>query len=350
MRLLERRARPAVFSSAGYRPVVDDVRAFLDAFEAFAGHLAAVSFGALALALLLHVARLTCRVRGWQNILRATYPGRSVRFRDVFGAYVAGVGVNAITPARGGDLVKLYVARHRIEESSYPTLGSTLVVETLFDFVVATLLFLVALQQGLLPGLPDLPALPAFDWSFFVEHPRAAAILGCVLVAGAVFLLGWASDHVVAFREKVALGFVSLADRRFFLTGVVSWQAASWVLRVAAVYWFLEAFHIPASAETVLAVLVVQGLATTLPFTPGGAGTQQAVLVFALGGTAARSAVLSFSVGMQLATVAVNVALGFAALALMLGTVRWRDHVHDPEDKFATREPAAARSRSARRG
>jgi glycosyltransferase 2 family protein len=258
---------------------------------------------------------------------------------------MGGVGVNAISPARAGDLVKLYLARHRVPASSYPTLGSTLIVETLFDLFVAFALFLAAIQLGILPGVPDLPALPAFDWSFVIAHPRFAAVLGSVLLAGVILLVSWASTHVVAFREKVRQGFVVLEDRRAFLTQVVSWQAASWLARVGSVYFFLEAFHIPATAESVLAVLVVQGLSTLLPFTPGGAGAQQAVLVFALSGTASRSAVLSFSVGMQLATVAVNVAIGFAAIALMLGTVRWRDHVRRNGD-LATGEPAAAPSRS----
>jgi len=333
---------------SGYRQSVDDVRAFLDAFEAFGRHLAAVGVGALALAIGCHLLRLAARVRAWQNILRATYPGVRVPFPSVFGAYWAGVGVNAVTPARGGDLVKAYLARSRIAGSSYPTLGSTLVVETLFDFAVATLLLLVALQQGLLPGLPDLPALPAFDWSFAVEHPRVAALLLSALVAGGILLFAWASQHVVAFREKVMQGFVVLGDARAFARQVVSWQALSWIFRVASVYFFLRAFNIPATFETVVAVVVVGGLATTLPFTPGGAGTQQAVLVFALAGWASKSAVLSFSVGMQLVTVLINVAIGFGALALMLGTVRWRDHVRG-DGGMPTGEPAAARSRSAPR-
>jgi glycosyltransferase 2 family protein len=325
---------------------VDDVRAFVDAAEAFFGHLAAVSGGALALALLLNLLRLGFRVRAWQNIIRAAYPGEPVPYWSVFGAYMAGVGVNAISPARAGDVVKVYLAKQRVPASSYPTLGSSLIVETLFDFVVAIALFIAALQIGVLPGIPDLPGLPAFDWSFVAAHPRLAAILFCVLVGVLILLITWASHHVVAFREKVRQGFVVLDDRRAFLTNVVSWQAASWLARVASVFFFLEAFHIPATAESVLAVLVVQGLATTLPFTPGGAGTQQAVLVYALAGTASRSAVLSFSVGMQLATVAVNVAIGFGAIALMLGTVRWRDHVRRDGGGLPTGEPAAAPSRS----
>jgi uncharacterized membrane protein YbhN (UPF0104 family) len=306
---------------------LDDLRSFVDAFEAFAGHLASVQVGPLLLAILLHFLRLTARVRGWQNIVRAAYPELRIPFRPMFFAYWGGVAVNAITPARGGDIVKLYISKHRLPGTTYPTLGSTLVVETLFDFVLATVLLLVALQMGLLPGIPDLPGIPAFDWSFAVEHPRLAAFLVSILAAAAVLLITWASRHVVAFKERVRLGFAILGDWRRFLDQVVSWQALSWVFRLGSVFFFLRAFGVPATFETVLAVVVVGGLATTLPFTPGGVGTQQAVLVFALADWASRSAVLSFSVGMQVATLAVNVAIGFAAIALTLGTVRWREHV-----------------------
>ena len=325
---------------------MEHVHAFLAAVEAFFGHLAAVGWLALALAVLFHVLRLTLRVFAWRNILSAAYPHTRIPFRGVFGAYVAGVGVNAITPARAGDLVKLYLARHRIAGSSYPTLGSSLLVETLFDLVVASVLFLAALQLDLLPGLPDLPSLPALDWSLALEYPRLATILGSVALAGLTLFAAWASEHVVAFRAKVSQGFAVLGEPRAFLRAVVPWQAASWIARVASAYWFLRAFNIDATFETVLAVLVVQGLSTMLPFTPGGAGAQQALLVFALAGTAAKSAVLAFSVGMQIVTVLANVALGLAAIALMMGTLRWRARVLAPEEGLTGPYTAAARART----
>ncbi|MGH2995728.1 MAG: lysylphosphatidylglycerol synthase transmembrane domain-containing protein [Gaiellaceae bacterium] len=330
---------------------MDDVRSFLDGAKAFFEAFAAVSWGALGLAVFFHVLKLVLRVRAWQNILHAAYPGSHAHFGGVFGAYAAGVGVNSIVPARGGDLVKVYLVHQRMPGSSYPTLGSTLIVETLFDFVVATGLLLSALALGILPGLPDLPALPAFDWSFLVEHPRIAAFLGAVLLGGAIIGAAWAARRVVAFKEKVALGFAALHDRRAFLRGVVSWQALSWVARIASVFFFLRAFHVDATVETTLAVLVVQGLSTVLPFTPGGAGTQQAVLVFALGGAAAPSLVLAFSFGMQLVTVIVNVVLGFGAIAIMLRTFRWRRHIRArrgelAEEEASNGEPADAQSRS----
>jgi uncharacterized membrane protein YbhN (UPF0104 family) len=321
---------------------VDDVRAFLDASEAFFKAFAAVAWGALFLAVAFHLIRLAMRVRAWQNILQAAYPETRVRYWSTFGAYMAGVGVNAIVPARGGDVVKLYIARHRIDDSSYPTLASSLVVETLFDFVVASLLFLAAIQMGLLPGLPDLPRLPAFDWTFVVEHPEIALFIWCLLLGGLVLLVAWASRHVTAFKQKLALGFAILHDWRVYAREVVSWQAGSWVARVVSTFFFLRAFHVDATAETTLAVLVVAGLSTMLPFTPGGAGTQQAILVFALAGAAASSTILAFSFGQQLVVTIVNVAIGFGAILLMLGTLRWRRHVQGAEDEIKGKTPPAA--------
>jgi uncharacterized protein (TIRG00374 family) len=328
---------------------MDDVRSFIDAFHAFANHLAAVGWGALALACLLHFVRLTARSRAWQNILIASTPKARIPFWSVFGGYWAGVAVNAISPARGGDVVKAYIVKHRVKDLSYPTIGSTLVVETLFDFVVAIVLIVVAIAMGLLPGIPDLPNLPAFDWSFGVRHPRLTLTLFSLFLAVVFIGITWAARHVEEFKEKVRAGFSILGDFNRYLREVVSWQALSWGLRIAAVYFFLRAFHIPATFDTVVAVLVVQGLSTALPFTPGGAGTQQAVLVFALSGWASKSAVLSFSVGMQLATVIVNVAIGFTVILLIFGSLRWRDHVKRDRSGPAppSDAPATVRSRSA---
>jgi uncharacterized membrane protein YbhN (UPF0104 family) len=328
---------------------VDDVRGFLDACQAFFDTIASVALGPLLLAVGLHVLKLLLRGRAWQNILKASYPESQVPYWGVFGSYMAGVGVNSLAPARGGDVVKLALVKRRVEDSSYPTLASSLVVETLFDFVVSSVLFIWAIKLGLLPGVPDLPALPAFDWSFVITHPVIAAFMGCVLIGLAIIGAAWASRRVNEFKEKLALGFAILRDRRAFFTGVVTWQAASWLARGAAVYFFLEAFNIPASVQATVTVLVVQGLSTLLPFTPGGVGTQQAVLVYAFSGTAAASTVLGFSVGMQLVTTAVNVVLGFGAIAVMLRTLRWKDRLAAEEalaSAATSAEPAAPPSRS----
>ena len=106
----------------------------------------------LGIALGCQLARLLARTPAWRNILRASYPELTIRRRTVIGAYLAGVGVNSVMPARGGDLLKLYLVRHRVEETHYPTLGATLLVETLFDMVVAGGILVWALTSAYCPA------------------------------------------------------------------------------------------------------------------------------------------------------------------------------------------------------
>jgi uncharacterized membrane protein YbhN (UPF0104 family) len=294
------------------------------AFESFFDYLDSVSWDALGLAVLCHLCKIVARTRSWRNILAASYPDSRVRWPSVFGAYVAGVGVNALVPARGGDVLKLFLIKQRIDGSRYPTLAATLLVETLFDFVVASLLVLWALQQGVLPSLDVVPRLPEIDWLYLFQHPTAAAIVGGVaLVLG--FALGvWAARRAEAFWRRVSEGFAILRQPRRYLRQVVAWQALDWALRLASLFFFLQAFGLPTTAYNALLVQVTQSLSTLVPLTPGGIGTEQALLVYVFSGEAAAASVLSFSVGVKLVLLAVNVVLGSAAILLMLRTLRWR--------------------------
>lgn len=304
---------------------------FFHAVEVFWDHLAAVHWDYLAVAVALHALKVVVRTFAWRNIIRAAFPGARVQRRTVIGAYLAGVGVNAIAPARAGDGVKLYMARHGIPGSNYATLASTLAVETLFDFFVASLLFLWALQLGVLPSLDVLPNLPNVDWTWILRHPRLGFVFGFVLALLALVGVTWLTRHIRELRQRLARGFAILGDKERYLTEVVSWQALSWAFRFASVWWFLKAFNVPATVENALLVLVVQSLATLLPFSPGGAGTQQGLAAYILRGKASTTALLSFSVGMNIATTAVNVLLGFGAILLTFRTIRWRRFVRPEE-------------------
>ena len=305
------------------------MEALVRAAEAFFGYLGSIAWGAIAVAVACHVAKMAARARSWRNIIAAAMPQADVRWRSVFGGYVAGVGVNALLPARAGDLLKLYLVKHRVRGATYPTLGATLVVETLFDFVVASLLLAWALWLGVLPGLGVVSFLPPIDWFWLLRYPRAALAVAALLVVSAFFLGVWASKHIVAFQRRVALGFAILQKPSRYFTGVVPWQTLDWCLRLATVYFFLVAFGVPANLHNALLVQVTQSLSTILPLTPGGIGTEQALLLYVLIGAASTSVVLSFSVGMKLVLIAANVAVGFAAIGLMLRTLRWRRAVAD---------------------
>jgi uncharacterized membrane protein YbhN (UPF0104 family) len=297
---------------------------YVDVVRHFFDQLAAVGWTALGIALGLHVLRLLLRSRAWRNILAAAFPGpERVRWRHVVGAYLAGVGVNSILPARSGDALRAYIIKHRVAGSTYPTIASTLVVETLFDSFVGAILIGWAIATNKLPGLDVLSRLPSIDWAWPLDHPRAAAIIGAFVVLVLVVIGIRGARQVAEFRQRIADGFAILGrPRRRYFREVVTWQGASWLVRFASIYFFLVAFHLHPTIAEVLLVQTVLSLSTIVPFTPGGAGTQQALLVYVL--RRDHGLVLSFSVGMNITTVVVNVLLGFAVIALMLRTLRFR--------------------------
>jgi glycosyltransferase 2 family protein len=298
---------------------------FFHAVGVFGHHLASVRWQFLALALGIHLVRLLFRAYAWRTILAAAYPEDPPRYRSVFGAYVVGVGVNSIVPARAGDAVKLYLIKHRIRGSSYATLTPTLIAETLFDFFVGLGLIIWALSLGVLPAHEVYSRLPSVDWGFFVRNEKWTAIglltLLTVALIGLIIFLEEGED----FRARVGRGFAIMRDPSRLLTGVLLPQALSWVLRGASVYYFLQAFNVHASIHNALLAMVVDSLATLFPATPGGAGTKQGLIVFLFAGEAvSKAALLAFSVGLNIATVVFNLVLGGIALYLMARTLSWR--------------------------
>jgi uncharacterized membrane protein YbhN (UPF0104 family) len=294
------------------------------AFDAFTSHMASIGWVALALAVLCHLAKGAVRARAWRNVLAAAYPDVPIRWRSAFGAYAAGVGLNSVLPARIGDLVRLYLMRRRIPGASYPTLASSLLVEAIFDTLVSVLLVAWAIHEGLFPGLDVLPRLPSIDWLWAFHHPRAATTIVAVALAAGIALFAWAARHIEAFGRRLAQGVTILRTPREYARRVLAWQLVEWPLRLATLGLFLHAFDMPATVRNTLLTQATQSVATALPLTPAGIGTEQALLVYIFLGSAPSSVVLSFSVGMKVVLIVVNLVVGLAALALMTRTLRLR--------------------------
>ena len=296
--------------------------AFFHAVAVFIHHLREVEWTPLGIALGCHVTKLLFRGRAWQNIIRASYPGDQLKYRSALGAYIAGVGVNSVAPARGGDLIKLYLVKHRMQDARYPTLASTLVVETMFDFVVASCLMVWALSIGVLPTHQVYSRIPTVDWKFFLRHEVATGIGLAVLALVFLLLVLAARKRVEDFWERVRLGFAVLGNRRVFVLGVIVPQAISWVFRIASLFFFLRAFRVDATVHNALLVQVVDSLATLFPATPGGAGTKQGLIVYLFRKSAiSKTLLLAFSVGMNIAITITNLVLGVIALGLMARTL-----------------------------
>jgi hypothetical protein len=82
-------------------------------------------------------------------------------------------------------------------------------------------------------------------------------------------------------------------------------------------------------------------VAAAVPFTPGGAGVQQALLVKVFGGAAAGATVAAYSVGQQVAIAATTFALGFAALVFIFRIRSFKEVLaRGREDRAAERGAA----------
>jgi uncharacterized membrane protein YbhN (UPF0104 family) len=323
---------------------------FSNAAGEFFAHLSDINWAPFAFALGFLAAMQLARAWAWRNVLHVAYPDSRISFLPLSAAYLAGAGINAILPARAGDVTKIFLVKRQIDGASYPAVTSSFLVQSVFDTSIGVLVLLYAITQGLLPEPPELPHLPAFEISFWADHPKTLAFVSAALllliVIGVIFL----SHRVRRFWDSVKQGVAILGDPRRYLREVAAWQGVGWLCRFGAFWFFLEAFGIGGSVGKVLLVMSVQAIANVIPFTPGGAGAQQALLAATLTGPS-RTAVLAFSVGTQIAMAAWSVVLGFAAILLVFRTTDWRALIREAQDEADREEgrppskPSAAGAR-----
>jgi uncharacterized membrane protein YbhN (UPF0104 family) len=292
----------------------DSFSSFFDAVGDFTSNIAAVDWLSLLLGLAAFSVYMTLRARASFHILRAAYPGERFAFRRIWGAYMAGYGFNSVVPARGGDVIRLFLTRSSVPGSTFPAVASSFLVEVIFDLCMAIPILAFAFTQGAFPKPPDFSKLPAFDLAFFASHPRFTLFVLTVLAIAGLVLFALLSARVRAFWARVRQGLTILSDRRRYVREVFLVQLAGWCFRFTAFWFLLDAFHVGGSVRNVLLVLGVNAVAALVPFTPGGAGVQQALLVKVFAATAAGATVAAYSVGQQIAIGAFMFGLGFGAV------------------------------------
>jgi uncharacterized membrane protein YbhN (UPF0104 family) len=295
----------------------DSFRSFFDSVDKFFSNLAAVNVGTLLLGLASFTVYLSLRSRASFHILRAAYPDQRFRWRDIWGAYFAGYGFNSVIPARGGDVIRAFLTKTSVPESSYPAVAATFAVEIIFDVVMGSLMLAFAFTQGAFPKPPDFSNLKAFDLSFFAQHPRFALFFVTFLGVGLLVAFAVLSIRIQAFWRRVRQGLTIVFDRRRYLREVFGVQLAGWVFRFMAFWALLEAFRVGGSVKNVLLVLGVNAVGAAVPFTPQGAGVTQALLVKVFHGAASGATVAAYSVGQQIAIAALTFALGFLSLVFI---------------------------------
>ena len=316
-------------------PPLADIGDFFDAVDQFFSSLAGISWGALLIGLTSFIVYLTIRSRAYFNVIRAAYPTERIEFRRIWGAYIAAYGFNNVVPARGGDLIRLFLTKSSVPNSSYPAVASSFAVEVVFDATMAVFILTFAFTQGVFPKPPDFSKLGAFDLSYFASHTRFTLFLLTFLGVAALVAFAVLSIRVKAFWARVKQGITILRDRRRYFREVWLVQFCGWLFRFTAFWFLLEAFHVGGSVRNVLLVLGVNAVAALVPFTPGGAGVQQALLVKVFAHTAAGATVAAYSVGQQIAIAAVSLAVGFVALVTIFRFRSFKEVIRAGRDERA---------------
>jgi uncharacterized membrane protein YbhN (UPF0104 family) len=264
------------------------------------------------LALLLHITNHVLRSIAWRGVLVAAYPDRPVPLMRVLTGYAAGVALNAVAPARGGDAVKVGLVRASIPGSSVATIAATMSVLVALDVAIGMLLLLTVGLTGAIP----------LDFGGALDRLATAAPVATGVIAG-VALLGYlARRRLRALVARLWQGGAVLRTPARYARAVALPQLVAWCCRVGVIMCLLAAFGLPATVALAALVMVVGGASTVVPLTPGGAGTQQVLLAVTLSQTASATAVVSFSLAMQAGVTLVNALLGVAAAMAMCGTLR----------------------------
>jgi uncharacterized membrane protein YbhN (UPF0104 family) len=320
------------------------VGSFIDDLGGFFSNLGHVQLVPLLIGMALFVAYLSFRALAFRNILQDAYPHERVPYPKVWGAYLAAYGFNNVIPARGGDVLKVYLTKTSIPGSSYPTIGAALLVEAIFDLCAGGVAVLFAISIGVFPDPPAWVSLDSFDLSFVVSDGRRALFLLTAIALGLLVLFSLVALRVRLFWARVRQGFAVLRDRRRYMKRVWGIQGLGWLVRGTAFFFFLQAFGLPATVENVFLVLSANAVAAVFPFTPGGAGVVQALLVVLLSGEATKDAIAAYGVGQQATIAVLSLAVGFVALVSIFQIRSFKEVIaRGQEDRRAEKEAERAR-------
>ena len=113
---------------------------------------------------------------------------------------------------------------------------------------------------------------------------RVELLVGAIALA-AILLAFWIHGHVLDFWARVRQAFAVVQRPALYFRTVAFWQACDWLLRLVTIWFMLGAFGIPQTVENALLVQVSASVATLVPLTPAGIGTEQAFLLYVFRGT-----------------------------------------------------------------
>jgi len=282
----------------------------------------------LVAAVVLHVSAQLCRGVAWHGVLAVAWP--AVTRRRACAWHVCAAGLSGVLSVRGGDAVRIVLARRELPGATVPALAGTLAAEGLFEALCSAALAIVAIHFG----VAELGAPPA---------TTVAAVAVAVPVLAAVLAR---SARVRRIGRELLRGLAVLGRPRRWAGRVLPFLVCGRMLRLGAAACFLAAFGLPVVPAVVLAACAAQGSGAAVPIPGAGPAAVTGAMLVALPAAAAgpidRAAVAALAIVQPAVLTAVGAALSLTLLGALSGARTPRGLVRAARSLRARPAPAPA--------
>ncbi|HVP22029.1 MAG TPA: lysylphosphatidylglycerol synthase transmembrane domain-containing protein [Anaerolineaceae bacterium] len=250
-------------------------------FSQIADAVPTINLGLLGLAVLASIVTLVAKGARWILLFNQRPPS----FQRSFRIQTIGIFINAIAPARLGDLLRAYLMGDQERHSKVFVLG-TIVVEKVIDMFFLVVSMVVLLPQMVFP-----------NWVSEPSELTAILLAALILVCG---LILWKRDSFLGLMEKVSVIFPgrirgwllrqlkNLVDSLECvrnprqLAGIMVWSLLVWVLGFGTNLLTFWALGLSVSTLAAVFLLVVLQVGVAVPSSPGRIGVFHYLTILAL--------------------------------------------------------------------
>lgn len=244
--------------------------------------LSSADYRYLGLSLLPFLINWLLKLPRWALLFGSDAPG----WDTLFGAMNVGYAINALLPARLGEIVRAYWVREGSGVSMVRSL-STIALERVLDGVSLVIMLLILLPSAALPGELVGPAVTvgiAFIVAFLGMIVLAFTARGddSVVHQFLTRLDAGRTAPVARMARQIVTGLQALQNGRSLLL-ILVYTAVIWGSNVVFFWLLLRAFHItvPVAAGALLTAVLNLGMA--VPSSPGYVGVFEYLMVLTLG-------------------------------------------------------------------
>lgn len=290
-----------------------------------------VSWLYILLAVVMNLVSIMLKVCCWKIIFDFSFKGIRSRWTDLTSALMIGFLVNAMVPARLGEIARgLVISRRqslRGKPVSRSTVFGTIVLERVFDGVVMGLIVIYGIVNVELPAWAAKGSMILLVISlFFAMALIVLEIKRKSLQEGSKAADARHRDYHPLWKKMMTrlYGIVArfsegqrVLRSPLRVIAILCTTMASWLAQMTAVYFSLMAFHLDqAGIMGALLLLILINVAGALPATPANVGIFQLATVIPLSVTygISEATALAFSIGLQVIEGSIGVGAGSAFL------------------------------------